>query len=237
SPTTSKITKQLTLTESLDKKKLWDINDNRAVKIHKRIGEMIALDIQPYSIVEDIGFRKLIQDICPNYEIPSRTYFSQKVVPGIYDNVFQSVKAHLDTANYISLTTDIWTSNNSNAAFLSMTGHWLSDEFYQQRAVLRVIHFPESHTGQNISEYIHKGLATFKIQRNKIHAVVRDNGANMVAGIRESGLKSMSLQLCIHDSIFSQKSVKDILASCGTLASHFHHSPSAAAKLETIQEQ
>ncbi|XP_047139072.1 zinc finger BED domain-containing protein 4-like [Hydra vulgaris] len=64
----------------------------------------------------------------------------------------------------------------------------------------------------------------------------------MVADVRGSGFRSMpcfihTIQLCIHDSILSQKFVKDILACCRCLATHFHHSPIAAAKLESIQEQ
>ena len=84
-----------------------------------------------------------------------------------------------------------------------MTAHWLSNEFSQQRAVLRVMHFPESHTGKNISEHLHKALLSFEIPYIKIHIVLRGNAANMVAGVRDSGFKSMpcfihTIELCIH---------------------------------------
>ena len=72
-----------------------------------------------------------------------------------------------------------------------MTAHLLSNEFSQQRAVLRVMHFPECHTGKNISEYLHKGLLSFVIPHTKIHIVLRDNAANMVADVRDSSFKSM----------------------------------------------
>ncbi|XP_012558143.2 zinc finger BED domain-containing protein 4-like isoform X1 [Hydra vulgaris] len=98
-----------------------------------------------------------------------------------------------------------------------MTAHWLSNEFSQHRAVLRIMHFPECHTGKNISEYLHKGLVSFEISHTKIHIVLRDNAVNMVAGVKD---------------------LKDILACCRRLATHFHHSQKlAAAKLEAIQEQ
>ena len=102
------------------------------------------------------------------------------------------------------------------------------------------MHFPESHTSQNVSENLLHGLKTFNIPKNKIHLVVRDNGPNMVAGIRESSLLSISyfihtLQLCINDSILYQRSVKNILINCRNISSHFHHSATAAAKLNTLQ--
>ena len=45
--------KQLSLAESNDRIRVWDINDPRAHSIHRQIGEMIVIDCQPLSIVED----------------------------------------------------------------------------------------------------------------------------------------------------------------------------------------
>ena len=52
--------KQLTLTESCDKIHLWDTNDHQAYNIHWWIGEMIAIDCQPLSIIDDQGFQSLV---------------------------------------------------------------------------------------------------------------------------------------------------------------------------------
>ena len=49
--------KQLSLEESSDLVRIWDINDPHAKRIHQRIVEMIAIDCQPFSIVEDIPFQ------------------------------------------------------------------------------------------------------------------------------------------------------------------------------------
>ena len=47
--------RQLTLHgESMDEVKQWDINDARAALVHKKLGEMIALDCQPLTIVVSI---------------------------------------------------------------------------------------------------------------------------------------------------------------------------------------
>ena len=40
--------------------KQWGSNDSRAIAVHKRLGVMIALDFQPISIVEDVGFKRLV---------------------------------------------------------------------------------------------------------------------------------------------------------------------------------
>ena len=66
--------KHQTTVESILAKKIWDINDHKSQEVHYLIGEMIAVDIQPYSVTSDIGFNKLIAKLCPNYSIPSKKY-------------------------------------------------------------------------------------------------------------------------------------------------------------------
>jgi len=148
----------------------------------------------------------------------------------------------VNSAKYISLTSDVWTASTNGTPFFSLTGHWLSETFEQQMAVLRVVPFQGSHTAQRISEELLKAIGTYDLAKSKIHTVLRDSGANMVAGVRESGLQSQScfihtLQLCINDSIFSQRAVKDIIAISRNIVTHFNHSPSAVNKLTIIQEQ
>ena len=63
---------QTTIESMLIKKKIWDINDHRSQEIHYLIGEMIAVDIHPYSVTSDTGFYWLIAKLSPNYSIPSK---------------------------------------------------------------------------------------------------------------------------------------------------------------------
>ena len=69
-----------------------------------------------------------------------RTYFSQNVIPSTYDELFEDIKIKISAANYLSLTTDIWTADTAKIAFLSITGHWIDPtKFPQETVVLRVI--------------------------------------------------------------------------------------------------
>ena len=74
---------------------------------------MICLDLQPYSLVQDTGFRKLMNHLAPNYSIPNRTQLSTKVVSLLYETVKAKVKFELDNAEYVSLTTDGWTCQHN----------------------------------------------------------------------------------------------------------------------------
>ena len=67
--------------------KPWDINDSCAIRVHQKIGEMMALDYQPYSIVSDTGFTELLKILKPRYTLPGCHYFTEDVVPGIENDI------------------------------------------------------------------------------------------------------------------------------------------------------
>ena len=48
---------------------------------------MIAIDSQPFSIVEDTGFLRLLSNMCLLYAVPSRKYFAEKVIPEMFSNI------------------------------------------------------------------------------------------------------------------------------------------------------
>lgn len=233
--------KQLKLHEVFDRKKIWDINDIKAKSIHKYIGEMIAIDLQPFSVVEDLGFIRLMKHICPNYQLPSRKYIKENIVIDIYEKIKAKIKTNISEANYISLTSDGWTSA-SNSSFLSVTSHWIDENMDQQTAILRVAPMLEAHTAANISNELKETLQQFDIPQKKIHLLVRDNAANMAAAAVHADFESLpcflhSLQLTINDAIFTQRYVLDILAICRQIVGHFKHSPAAFAKYQQYQKQ
>ena len=51
------IRRQLSLAEVEDLTKHWDINDHKAQRVHRKIGEMLAIDCQPILMAEDVRFR------------------------------------------------------------------------------------------------------------------------------------------------------------------------------------
>ena len=61
--------RQVSLQETAELRKVWDINDSRAKRIHTKVGEMIAIDCQPISIVDNEGFKSLISTLEPKNQM------------------------------------------------------------------------------------------------------------------------------------------------------------------------
>ena len=56
---------------------------------------MVALDSQPFSVVEDSGFVSLLKEIEPRYTIPSRKYVTETILPRIVKGVTDEVRKEL----------------------------------------------------------------------------------------------------------------------------------------------
>ena len=129
--------KQVFLQGSVEMRKIWYINDFRVKRIHSKVGEMIAIDCQPISIVDHKGFKSLVTTLEPKYQMPSRKYFSETVIPSIARRIRVTIASQLQkSAEYVSFTTDAWSSDVKSDALLGFTAHWVDNDFHRQSAVL-----------------------------------------------------------------------------------------------------
>ncbi|KAH6923540.1 hypothetical protein HPB50_002162 [Hyalomma asiaticum] len=72
---------------------------------------MLALDLQPYSCVENRGFKELMNHMKPLYKITSRTTFSRIIILELYQDTFTAVKERIhadfqEGVESISLTSE-----------------------------------------------------------------------------------------------------------------------------------
>lgn len=62
--------KQPTLSETLKRKEKLSDSSEKAKKITAKIAEFIALDDQPLTVIENVGFRRLMEHLEPHYVLP-----------------------------------------------------------------------------------------------------------------------------------------------------------------------
>ncbi|XP_003389647.1 PREDICTED: zinc finger BED domain-containing protein 4-like [Amphimedon queenslandica] len=234
------VLKQATLEESSTKMHKWAQSDSRAVNITTKVAEMIAVDCQPMSIVDDIGFTRVLHAAEPRYTLPSRKYMTDTVIPRVYSEVHMKVAKEISEAKWVSCTSDIWSTNISNESLISLTAHWLSPISFDRKSImLNASHIPGSHTADAIRKKCKEMLQTWGIE-SRLHCFVVDNAANMKKAMADGkyihiGCFAHSIQLVIHDGIISQRYVLDILAKCRRIVGHFKHSQVASSRLKEIQ--
>jgi hypothetical protein len=106
----------------------FDSYNPKQIQITEKIAMMIAKDLQPYSVVEDPGFRAVIAAAEPRYVMLSRKTFSEDVIPKLHSDrpTVTKVRSDVNSAVSSTVTTDAWTSR-ANQAYLSYTAHFLHD--------------------------------------------------------------------------------------------------------------
>ena len=112
----------------------------KAVEISRLIMEMIALDDLPFDFVENVGFRRLMSAIEPRYQMPSAKHFRTQMLPGAYGAVRENVQKLISAASQISFTTDTWSTPQCTDSLISLTAHWIDDEWCRHSAILHAQH-------------------------------------------------------------------------------------------------
>ncbi|XP_077972379.1 zinc finger BED domain-containing protein 4-like [Styela clava] len=203
---------------------------------------MIATDNRPFAIVQDDGFRRLIETIEPRYALKTEKYFRTEMLPQIYELVSQKIMTLVVTENAgdgLAFTTDCW--SGPTESLISLTVHFINCNWERFQIVLNIKAMHGSHTGEYIGTTFLDLLQQWNIDKNRVFLVLRDSGANMVKGLNMVELPNLScfahsLQLVINDGLQAQRAVSDLLAKVRKIATHFNHSVLAKQRLQDIQQ-
>lgn len=224
------------------RKKLWPIDSAEAYKIHIAICKMIAIDIQPLSIIEDTGFRSLIGLLEPRYDMPDRQYLLEQVFPQMYDALKIQVQLQVDQVKLITLSIDKWTQHNSSEDIIVITVHWIDNSFERKSALLHCQRIIEKNSELHIVEAMTDILDEWKINNQKVHAVLCDTCPDIAKDMHEMNLTnvicfSQTLHQVIHDAVLCQPSFVEILKSLCKIVDHFEQSSSAVVRLREICQE
>ena len=200
--------------------------------------KMLACDLQPSSIVEDKGFQEFLKVIDPKYIPPSRCSLMQDHLPHLYDEAKQELQQLLVSAEYVSLTTDLWTSR-ATMGFITVTCHFVTPDWQMKSAVLETLHVDRSHTADNIAVLLMKVAEEWNIS-SKVCCVVTDNANNIVAAVKKNKWNHLpcfahTLNLIISNSLHDVPEISVIIQSVKNVVSYFNISSLAAEKLNEIQ--
>ena len=130
---------------------------------------MIAMDNQPFSIVEDQGFIELLAELEPRYVIPSTKFFNETMLPQAYDSLKLKISKELSNASSLSFTSDMWKNSKTNESYISLTAHWLNENFEFKHCVLHCREMEGEHNGLNICNYIKDILSDWDITLVRVH--------------------------------------------------------------------
>ncbi|KAL0378412.1 UNVERIFIED_CONTAM: Zinc finger BED domain-containing protein RICESLEEPER 2 [Sesamum radiatum] len=118
----------------------------------RELASMVILHDYPLSIVDHIGFRRYSTSLQPRFNMISRNTLKNDILKIYkeqrmkYYNLLEKLKCR------IAVTTDMWTSSNSNRGFMAVTGHFIDDHWILQSCILRFAYVPAPHTAEVIAD-------------------------------------------------------------------------------------
>jgi hypothetical protein len=91
--------------------------------------------------------------IVPSYRCVSSSHLKESVLSDVYAEKKAKLIAKLNSANFINLTTDSWTSI-SQVQYITLTIQWIGENFDCNDYVLATRHIKGEHTSFKIAEMI-----------------------------------------------------------------------------------
>lgn len=180
--TAAQSTTQTSLVGAFAKGTVYDKKSKRWNDITNSITLHLAKDMVPLSTVEKYGFREMIKTLEPRYVLPSRNYFSRTAIPDLYQKHRAKIEADLANVSHFSATTDLWSSRTMEPN-LSLTVHFISDDWMLQSHCLQTGFFPDDHTGEILAAGLQEALDSWGLLEHRLVAITTDSGANIVKAV------------------------------------------------------
>ncbi|KAK9521488.1 hypothetical protein VZT92_021289 [Zoarces viviparus] len=209
----------------------------RKQELDEALVSMIVKDTQPFSIVDDVGFRAFVSKLDPNCVLPTRQAL-KAMVEAKYESAKEKATAKVEKVAAVSLTSDMWTSINIDV-YLAVTCHFVGEKTTLSSVLLGVQAFPQSHTAVHIARVKASLMEEWGIV-NKVTCMVTDGAPNMVACVRELKLRhhiciAHTLNLIVKKALDQQPVLSGIRAKARKLVGFFKSSTTAKEKLTQVQ--
>jgi len=168
---------------------------------------MVAVDFQPYQIVENQGFREFVEELDPRYDLMCRQTLTNRIVPQVFDLCKQATRGILDTIEYASITSDGW-SSVSNDAYISVTIHFIDLDWVFRKMLLDIVPITDiSEDADAVKCAIEQVLIDNEVQ-DKIVCVTTDEGSVMVAATSLLQKKHLPCILHVFNTIIRNSATK-----------------------------
>lgn len=202
---------------------------------------MVFKDDLPLYSTDKEGLKYLLSIAAPLYKIPGRN----KIITSIeakYQALSAVVRKKLEKANWLTITSDMWTETMTTRSFVGYTLHFLDDERLLS-ITLNIFEFKEQHQSDKIEESFDKMLEKWNIVKNKVTAVVTNNASDIVKAVNETFGKNKHvrcfahcLNLVVSKALTDTADLQTLIDKVKAIVTYFRQSTSAAAELRKSQD-
>lgn len=206
--------------------------------IDSLVSNVITDNNLPFTFVESKSFRELMRYSEPNYQPPCRETV-KKLIKDKSSLLKDTIKNEIKNCDYLSLTTDCWTSG-TNDSYMAITCSYILD-WKIKSPVLETKFLEERHYADYLADQMNESIRDWEIE-DRVVAIVHDNASNIknIGSIIDRKYLDVpcaahTLQICINNAMgtnkISNNSISKAISAASRLVSHFHHSTVASNEL------
>ena len=113
--------------DSLSKKQPLSSFSKEHKALTNSVAYCLARDMLPLSTVDKPGFRAMLYQFNPRYQLPTRKHFTKVAIPPLVNDVKSKIEEQINSKqlNYFSATTDLWTSAAGDPC-MTFTVHFIN---------------------------------------------------------------------------------------------------------------
>lgn len=172
-----------TLQQAFTRGTPYSHSSRRWKEITSAVAKHICKDMVPIYTVEKRGFCELVQTLDPRYEMPSRKHITKVVLPDLYDACRAKVEAEIHKGMFYATTTDMWSSRTTHP-YMSLTAHFINQDWNLCSRCLQTSYFPEDHTGEMLAKGLRESLQLWGLQEDRLVCVTTDNATNNILALQ-----------------------------------------------------
>ena len=152
-----------------------------------------------------VSFRYLLEIAEPRFQLPHHTHFTDKIIPSKYREVRTIVEKQLGAVDKCTMTTDLWTAQHQQRAYISFTVNSVDNDFKLQSRCLQTLEIPQDHDANSLKEVLPSMFQSWNISE-KVCGATTDNCGNIVNAVGLLGIEHMpcvahTLQFSINDGL------------------------------------
>ncbi|XP_018079550.1 zinc finger BED domain-containing protein 6-like [Xenopus laevis] len=240
----------LPLSDDLHIKGKYAPNHPKAQSWNRNIAELMCGAALPYSFISSKAFKKFMTRTDPKYCVPSKSFFSGKAVPQLYEAVCEKVMNELKRSEsyHIHLTTHLWSSGPS-MDYLALTAHWAvlnpdnRQSVQRKYAVLCTKGFPKDYIDGSIQQELTQQMNRW-LSPNVLSPgfFISSGNFNLIHAIKSANFHFIpcfthTLNLLVMDFLQNNRCIASTIEAARKVCSHFIHSASARKTLSELQFQ
>lgn len=125
----------------LSRSESYGSTSGKKSNIDEALSRRVVLDLQPFSIVENFGFKHFMRTLDPKYILRSRRFLKDVTMKNWYESSLVKLEDILNEIQYCSLTTDTRTSR-VNVNYLTVTCHFIENFNIKSAVNSKMLRFP-----------------------------------------------------------------------------------------------